>query len=116
MTNLGPTMSRTTRKDNGQSTTRVVCGARRRRDGQLCEALGVPGKKRCKWHGGLSTGPKTPEGRARVTANLPGRPENRAEQEVLASPKEAERPTSLRTGRNRRVERSAVSLAVEFKT
>jgi len=28
----------------------------------------VPGKKRCRWHGGLSTGPKTPEGRARSFA------------------------------------------------
>jgi hypothetical protein len=49
---------------------RVVCGARRRRDGRACKALSVPGKKRCKWHGGMSTGPITPEGIARVTANL----------------------------------------------
>jgi hypothetical protein len=49
---------------------RVVCGASRRRDGQPCEALSVPGKRRCKWHGGFSTGPRTVEGKARVTANL----------------------------------------------
>jgi hypothetical protein len=49
---------------------RVPCGARRRRDGQPCEALSVPGKRRCKWHGGCSTGPRTPEGKARALANL----------------------------------------------
>lgn len=49
---------------------RFPCGARRRRDGQPCEALSVPGKRRCKWHGGCSTGPRTVEGKAKVTANL----------------------------------------------
>lgn len=49
---------------------RVTCGARRRRDGQPCEALSVPGKLRCKWHGGCSTGPRTDEGRTRAMANL----------------------------------------------
>lgn len=49
---------------------RVICGAKRRRDGQPCQGLSVPGKVRCKWHGGASTGPKTEEGRARSMANL----------------------------------------------
>lgn len=49
---------------------RVVCGARRRRDGQPCEALSVAGKRRCKWHGGCSTGPRSPEGRERALRNL----------------------------------------------
>lgn len=49
---------------------RVVCGARRRRDGEPCQGLSVPGKQRCKWHGGASTGPRTDEGRARSMANL----------------------------------------------
>ena len=53
-----------------QPIMRVRCGARRRRDGLPCEALSTPGKKRCKWHGGRSTGPRTPEGRARSLANL----------------------------------------------
>lgn len=52
------------------SRQRVPCGAKRRRDGQPCQALSVPGKHRCKWHGGCSTGPKTPEGKARALANL----------------------------------------------
>lgn len=51
-------------------TARVICGAKRRRDGQPCEALSVPGKRRCKWHGGASTGPRSDEGRARSLANL----------------------------------------------
>lgn len=49
---------------------RVICGAKRRRDGQPCQGLSVPGKRRCKWHGGASTGPKTDEGRARSMVNL----------------------------------------------
>ena len=49
---------------------RKPCGARRRRDGKPCRALREPGRKRCKWHGGLSTGPKSPEGKARALANL----------------------------------------------
>lgn len=49
---------------------RVPCGAARHSDGQPCEALSEPGKKRCKFHGGRSTGPKTPEGKARSLANL----------------------------------------------
>jgi hypothetical protein len=49
---------------------RVPCGARRRRDGLPCEALSVPGKRRCKWHGGMSTGPHTEHGRANSIANL----------------------------------------------
>lgn len=49
---------------------RVICGAKRRRDGQACQGLSVPGKRRCKWHGGASTGPRTDEGRARSMANL----------------------------------------------
>ena len=82
-------MTRGTRKDLGRclpawallraargksgKAGRVVCGARRRRDGRPCTALSVPGKRRCKWHGGCSTGPRTPEGKAAVTRNLPGR-------------------------------------------
>ena len=49
---------------------RKPCGARRRRDGKPCQALNEPGRKRCRWHGGLSTGPKTPAGKARSLANL----------------------------------------------
>lgn len=52
---------------------RVRCGARRHRDGEPCRALSEPGKKRCRFHGGRSTGPRTPEGKAKCAANLPNR-------------------------------------------
>ncbi|PIV79226.1 MAG: hypothetical protein COW54_05530 [Rhodobacteraceae bacterium CG17_big_fil_post_rev_8_21_14_2_50_63_15] len=42
-----------------------VCGARTRK-GTPCKAKALPGKIRCRFHGGLSTGPKTPEGRERI--------------------------------------------------
>jgi hypothetical protein len=54
----------------GAKLARVICGARRRRDGQPCQGLSVLGKRRCKWHGGASTGPRSDEGRARSLANL----------------------------------------------
>ena len=54
----------------GANQARVICGAKRRRDGQPCQGLSVPGKRRCKWHGGASTGPRTDDGRARSIANL----------------------------------------------
>ena len=46
------------------------CGAKRHRDGRPCQAKGEPGKRRCRFHGGKSTGPKTEEGKARARANL----------------------------------------------
>lgn len=45
---------------------RTVCGAKTRR-GTPCVAKAVRGKKRCRIHGGLSTGPRTKEGRARIS-------------------------------------------------
>jgi hypothetical protein len=45
------------------------CGARRKRDGQPCLAKPLA-NSRCKLHGGMSTGPKTAEGRVRALANL----------------------------------------------
>jgi len=55
--------------------SRVRCGARRHRDGQPCRGLSEPGKRRCKFHGGRSTGPRTPEGKAKVAQNLAAKPE-----------------------------------------
>ena len=48
---------------------RVVCGAKTQA-GHPCRGKSLPGKRRCKWHGGCSTGPRTSEGRARALANL----------------------------------------------
>lgn len=56
--------------ENKTEQARVICGARRRRDGQPCQALSVQGKRRCRWHGGCSTGPRTADGRVRSLANL----------------------------------------------
>ena len=42
-----------------------ACGARTR-VGTPCRMRAVPGGKCCGLHGGLSTGPKTAEGRARI--------------------------------------------------
>ena len=47
---------------------RTRCGARTRR-GTPCKRVALP-SGRCPNHGGLSTGPKTPEGRRRALANL----------------------------------------------
>ena len=44
---------------------RVVCGAKTRKDA-ACRNLSEPGRKRCKFHGGKSTGPKTADGRVRI--------------------------------------------------
>tara|TARA_R110002167_G_scaffold366444_2_gene597245 strand:- start:108976 stop:109437 length:462 start_codon:yes stop_codon:yes gene_type:complete len=51
--------------ENGKHRRRQTCGARTRK-GTPCRARAINGKKRCKFHGGMSTGPKTPEGRARI--------------------------------------------------
>lgn len=42
------------------------CGAKTRK-GTPCRAKPLPGKRRCKFHGGMSTGPKTPEGKAQIS-------------------------------------------------
>lgn len=46
---------------------RVRCGAKTRAGG-ACKMAVLPGKRRCRLHGGLSTGPKSPEGKERVAA------------------------------------------------
>ncbi|UDL87039.1 hypothetical protein LGH82_17630 [Mesorhizobium sp. PAMC28654] len=46
---------------------RPLCGARAR-TGNPCQMRVEPGKAKCRLHGGLSTGPKTAEGKARIAA------------------------------------------------
>lgn len=48
---------------------RPKCGALKA-DGTVCIQRPEAGKKRCRWHGGMNTGPKTPEGRKRVLEAL----------------------------------------------
>jgi hypothetical protein len=50
---------------------KTCCGARNRR-GTACQAKALE-NGRCKFHGGMSTGPKTPEGRARISAAVKDR-------------------------------------------
>lgn len=45
---------------------RKSCGAKTRK-GTPCQCQAMPGKQRCKYHGGMSTGPTTTEGRARIS-------------------------------------------------
>lgn len=44
-----------------------LCGARTRSNSP-CAKYPIAGERRCRLHGGLSTGPKTAEGRARIAA------------------------------------------------
>lgn len=46
-----------------------LCNARTK-SGRPCRAMKLA-HGRCKWHGGLSTGPRTQAGKARCTRNLP---------------------------------------------
>ena len=48
------------------SLARVRCNAKTRK-GTPCKALSKPGKRRCKFHGGRSTGPKTRAGRDAIS-------------------------------------------------
>ena len=45
---------------------KTMCGARTRLDGHPCKRKALA-NGRCPNHGGMSTGPKTPEGRARIS-------------------------------------------------
>ena len=44
------------------------CNAKSKRTKQQCRAPAIKGKTKCRFHGGRSTGPRTPEGKARVAA------------------------------------------------
>lgn len=48
------------------SRQRLICGAKTRK-GHRCRLKSEPGRRRCKFHGGMSTGPKTAEGRAKIS-------------------------------------------------
>nr|WP_281243146.1 HGGxSTG domain-containing protein [Ruegeria marina] len=51
---------------------RVTCGAKTRK-GHPCRAKSEPGRDRCRFHGGLSTGPRTEAGRAKISATQKAR-------------------------------------------
>ena len=66
------------------SSRRPLCGAKTRK-GTPCAALAVEGRARCRFHGGLSTGPKTAEGRARIAESNRRRAQVRAEAKRAAA-------------------------------
>jgi hypothetical protein len=49
----------------GRLRGRPLCGAKTRAGGH-CQVRAEPGRARCRFHGGKSTGPRTPAGRARI--------------------------------------------------
>src|SRR3989304_4234048 len=58
----------------GRKYPNLVCGAKGRQTGKPCVNPAGFGSEhvgwgRCKYHGGCSTGPKTPEGKAKVGQN-----------------------------------------------
>lgn len=53
------------RVDATTAKRRVICGAKTRK-GTPCRCKSEPGKRRCKFHGGKSTGARTPEGLKRI--------------------------------------------------
>ena len=53
------------REAERQARRRVVCGAKTRKGGE-CRNNSEAGRRRCKFHGGKSTGAKTPEGKSRI--------------------------------------------------
>ena len=52
-------------KTLGGRITCLQCNAKSKRTGIQCRAPASKGKTKCRFHGGASTGPKTPEGRLR---------------------------------------------------
>ena len=52
---------------NDPAQTPIRCGAKTR-SGAPCAKFPMEGKRRCRLHDGLSTGPKTAEGRAAISA------------------------------------------------
>ena len=75
-----------------------LCGARKR-NGEPCQGRGKGAGGRCKYHGGKSTGPRTPEGRARIAES--NRRRARARVKAAVAPGMAAPPRSMarRNGR-----------------
>jgi hypothetical protein len=57
-------------KPGSNGKDRQRCGARTRHRHGFCKKWPVPGKTRCRFHGGLSTGPLTDEGKEKSLAAM----------------------------------------------
>ena len=55
-------------KGSREATAEGRCNALTR-SGERCRQWPIPGRLRCHYHGGRSTGPRTPEGKARSSMN-----------------------------------------------
>src|SRR5262245_39743416 len=73
------------------------------RAGAPCIMRVVTGKRRCRFHGGLSTGPSTVEGRARIAEAQ--RRRWRAFRDLTSARADAEKTAGERSGRLSNVER-----------
>jgi hypothetical protein len=62
---------------------KIKCGAYARTTGNTCQAKALP-NGRCKNHGGLSSGPKTPEGRQVIAQATRQRMASGHQEKVLA--------------------------------
>ncbi|WP_425502677.1 HGGxSTG domain-containing protein [Sphingobium boeckii] len=60
---------RTDRKDGKMPRKKTMCRATTR-SGKMCRVKTIFANGRCRFHGGLSTGPKTEAGRKAALANL----------------------------------------------
>lgn len=58
-----PMSKNDTFKTAGGRITCIQCSAKSKRTGLQCRAPAIKGKTKCRFHGGKSTGSKTPEGR-----------------------------------------------------
>jgi len=71
------------------------CGAKTRK-GLPCKCKKLPGKDRCKFHGGMSTGPKTEDGKRKSAMNLV-----KARAVIANKPPEWFQERSLKAGRTK---------------
>lgn len=66
LTPKSPWVARFLPENNGEAEhEHKLCGAKTRKGG-TCRQKALPGRTRCKFHGGMSTGPKTAKGRRSI--------------------------------------------------
>jgi len=53
----------------GRPSKKIICGARRKYDGNPCQCKALENGK-CKFHGGMSTGQQSLDGRIKALKNL----------------------------------------------